>query len=143
MSSSVYSVASVELFVHVCLPQFVVCDRSRAVSDEIYLIPIFAFVCFHHYWFLHCCSCNNCCSVRKAEIPKSATSLALLYAFFWVIPRRLNFICQWQRYIQYLLHKVQLHVSALDDGHLQVVHEMLSKQLYETYMGCIQWVGRR
>jgi len=31
-----------------------------------------------------------------------------------------------------LLHKVQLHVSALDNGHLQVVHEILSKQLYET-----------
>ena len=27
-----------------------------------------------------------------------------------------------------LLHKVQLHVSALDNGHLQVVHEILSKQ---------------
>jgi len=38
-----------------------------------------------------------------------------------------------------LLHKGQLHVSALDNGHLQVVHEILSKQLYETYMGCIQW----
>jgi len=38
-----------------------------------------------------------------------------------------------------LLHKVQL----LDNGHLQVVHEILSKQLYETYMGCIQWGGRR
>jgi len=31
-----------------------------------------------------------------------------------------------------LLHKIQLHVSALDNGHLQVVHEILSKQLYET-----------
>ena len=31
-----------------------------------------------------------------------------------------------------LLHKVQLHVSALDNGYLQVVHEILSKQLYET-----------
>jgi len=38
-----------------------------------------------------------------------------------------------------LLHKVQLHVSALDSGHRQVVHEILSKQLCETYMGCIQW----
>jgi len=38
-----------------------------------------------------------------------------------------------------LLHKVQLHVSMLDSGYLQVVHEILSKQLYETYMGCIQW----
>jgi len=42
-----------------------------------------------------------------------------------------------------LLHKVQLHVSALDNGHLQVVHEILSTQLYETYMGSIQWGGRR
>ena len=31
-----------------------------------------------------------------------------------------------------LLHKVQLHVSALDNGHLQVVHEILSRQLYAT-----------
>jgi hypothetical protein len=30
-----------------------------------------------------------------------------------------------------LLHKVQLHVSALDNGHLQVVQEILSKQLYK------------
>ena len=30
-----------------------------------------------------------------------------------------------------LLHKVQLHVSVLDSGHLQVVHEKLFKQLYE------------
>jgi len=40
-----------------------------------------------------------------------------------------------------LLHKVQLHVSGPDNGHLQVVHEIFSKQLYETYetyMGCIQ-----
>jgi len=39
-----------------------------------------------------------------------------------------------------LLHKVQLRVSALDNGHLQAVHEILSKQLYES---CIQWRGRR
>jgi len=30
-----------------------------------------------------------------------------------------------------LLHRKQLHVSALDNGHLQVVHESLSKQLYK------------
>jgi len=42
-----------------------------------------------------------------------------------------------------LLRKVQLHVSAFDNGHLQVVHEILSKQLYWIYMGCIQWGGRR
>jgi len=33
-----------------------------------------------------------------------------------------------------LQHKVQIHVSALDNGHLQVVHEILSRQLYEAYM---------
>jgi len=32
-------------------------------------------------------------------------------------------------YTQYFLHKVQLHVSALDNGHLQVVHEILIEQL--------------
>jgi len=42
-----------------------------------------------------------------------------------------------------LLHKVQLHVSSIDNGHLQVVHDILSKQLYETYTGCIQWGVRR
>ena len=31
-----------------------------------------------------------------------------------------------------LLHKVQLHILVLNNGHLQVVHEILSKQLYET-----------
>jgi len=31
-----------------------------------------------------------------------------------------------------LLHKVQLNVSALDNDHLQVVQETLSKQLYDT-----------
>jgi hypothetical protein len=41
------------------------------------------------------------------------------------------------------LHKVQLHVSALDNGHLQVVHEIIIKQLYKTYMGCIRGAGRR
>ena len=29
------------------------------------------------------------------------------------------------------LHKVQLHVSALDNGRLQVAHEILIKQLKE------------
>ena len=31
-----------------------------------------------------------------------------------------------------LLYKVQLHVSVVEKGHLQVVREILSKQLYET-----------
>ena len=34
----------------------------------------------------------------------------------------------------YLLHREQLHASALDNGHLQVVYETLSKQLYKTYI---------
>ena len=43
-------------------------------------------------------------------------------------------------YIIYLLLREQLHVSALDNGHLQIVYETLSKQLYKTriwatYMG--------
>jgi len=44
--------------------------------------------------------------------------------------------------MKYFLHKVQLHVSALDNGHLQVVNEILIKQLYKTYMGCLYGVGR-
>jgi len=31
-----------------------------------------------------------------------------------------------KRYVDNKLHKVQLHVSALDNGHLQVVHEIVS-----------------
>ena len=42
-----------------------------------------------------------------------------------------------------ILHEVQLHVSVLDNGHLQVVHEILIKQFYKTYMGCIHGAGRR
>ena len=38
----------------------------------------------------------------------------------------------WWRYIiLLLLHREQLHVSALDNGHLQVVHESLSKKIYK------------
>ena len=44
--------------------------------------------------------------------------------------------------IKYFVHKVQLHVSALDNGHLQVVRQILIKQLYKTYMGCLYGVGR-
>jgi hypothetical protein len=40
-----------------------------------------------------------------------------------------------------LLHKVQLHVSALDNGHLQVAHDILIKQLYKTY-GLYTWGGK-
>ena len=36
---------------------------------------------------------------------------------------------------------VQLRVSALDNDHLQVVHEILFKQLYKTYMGCLYGKG--
>jgi len=31
------------------------------------------------------------------------------------------------------MYKLQLHISALNNGHLQVVHEVLSKQLYYIY----------
>ena len=43
-----------------------------------------------------------------------------------------------KRNVDNILHKVQVHVSALDNGHLQVVHEILSKQLhYIFYVLCI------
>jgi len=42
----------------------------------------------------------------------------------------------------YFMHKVQLHVSALDNGHLQVIHEIHIKQLYKIYMGCLYGAGR-
>jgi len=35
-------------------------------------------------------------------------------------------------YAKYFLHKV-LHVSALDNGHLQDVHEIIIKQLYKVF----------
>jgi len=41
-----------------------------------------------------------------------------------------------------LLHKEQIHVSALFIGHLQVVNEKLSKQLHLPCVGCIQWGGK-
>jgi len=44
-------------------------------------------------------------------------------------------------YSIYYIRYIQLHVSALENGHLQVVHEILSKQLYETYYG-LYTVGR-
>jgi len=46
----------------------------------------------------------------------------------------------WWIYIYYLLHREQLHVSALDNGHLQVVYGTLSKELYKTYIyGLLIW----
>ena len=42
-------------------------------------------------------------------------------------------------YIYILLHREQLHVSALDNDHLQVVHESLSKQLYKHIYGLLIW----
>ena len=42
---------------------------------------------------------------------------------------------------KYFLNKVHLHVSALVNGHLHVVHETHLKQLYNKYMGCL-WGGR-
>ena len=44
-------------------------------------------------------------------------------------------------WIYYLLYREQLHVSALGNGHLQVVYETLSKQLYKTYIWAT-YVGR-
>ena len=38
--------------------------------------------------------------------------------------------------------EVQLHVSALDNDHLQVVREILIKQLYKIYMGCLYGAER-
>ena len=38
-----------------------------------------------------------------------------------------------------LLPKVQLHVSALDNSHLQVVHESLESSYTRFSMGCVQW----
>ena len=40
-----------------------------------------------------------------------------------------------------LLPKVQLHVSALDNSHLQVVHESLESSYTGFNMGCVQWAG--
>jgi len=39
----------------------------------------------------------------------------------------------------HLLPKVQLHVSALDNSHLQVVHESLENSYTRFNMGCVQW----
>ena len=46
-------------------------------------------------------------------------------------------------YIYYLLHKEQLHVSALVNGHLQVVYEnTFCEQLYKTYIwATYMWLG--
>ena len=39
----------------------------------------------------------------------------------------------------HLLPKVQLHVSALDNSHLHVVHESLESSYTRFNMGCVQW----
>jgi len=39
----------------------------------------------------------------------------------------------------YLLSMVQLHVSALDNSHLQVVRESLEISYTRFNMGCVQW----
>jgi len=39
----------------------------------------------------------------------------------------------------HLLPKVQLHVSAFDNSHLQVVHESLETSYTRFNMGCVQW----
>ena len=38
-----------------------------------------------------------------------------------------------------LLPKVQLHVSAVENSHLQVVHESLESSYTSLNMGCVQW----
>ena len=38
-----------------------------------------------------------------------------------------------------LLRKVQLHVSALGNSRLQVVHESLESSYTRFNMGCVQW----
>ena len=38
-----------------------------------------------------------------------------------------------------LLPKVQLHVSALDNSHLQVEHESLERSYTRFNIGCVQW----
>ena len=58
--------------------------------------------------------------------------------------RSLSLPCAWFAIIHLTLCnlgvKVQLHVSALVNGHLQVVHEILIKQLYKTVISLdIAW----
>ena len=38
-----------------------------------------------------------------------------------------------------LLPKVQLHVSVLNNSHLQVVHESLESSYTRFNMGCVRW----
>jgi len=38
-----------------------------------------------------------------------------------------------------LLPKVQLHVSAINHSHLQVVHESLERSYTRFNMGCVRW----
>ena len=48
-------------------------------------------------------------------------------------------LCGGELYIILLLHRGQLHVSALYNGRLQVVHESLNKQLYKHIYGLLIW----
>ena len=43
------------------------------------------------------------------------------------------------RWARDLLPKVQLHVSALDNSHLQVVHGSLESSYTRFNMGCVHW----
>ena len=43
-----------------------------------------------------------------------------------------------ERYINYLLHREQLHVSALDNGHLQAVYETVNSYTKHIY-GLLMW----
>jgi len=49
-------------------------------------------------------------------------------------------LCGGEIYIILLLHREQLHVSALYNGHLQVVHELLNKKLYKHIYIYIYWM---
>ena len=45
----------------------------------------------------------------------------------------------WWRYIYYLLHREQLHVSALDNGRLQVVMKHLVSSYTKHIYGLLIW----
>ena len=45
----------------------------------------------------------------------------------------------WCRGLFTLLPKIKLHVSALDNNHLQVVNEFLESSYIRFNMGCVQW----
>jgi hypothetical protein len=64
------------------------------------------------------CRGKICFTLRKLDCWR--TSITMLHAFFWVIPRRLNFICRRFRTLcLFHLHRrigVEWHLSAYEDG---------------------------